>query len=79
MREILLDSKQPYGVVTEHKMMPGHECDYGYSKKVLGPNTVRNNNGATHGPSFADKAPNALNVGHRNLDNPFAWTGHPGK
>ena len=75
MREILLDRPQPFGVVSEQKVMAGAPCDYGFEKKSLGMDTVRMNHGQTHGPSLADKAPNALNYAHRNLDNPFAWTG----
>jgi hypothetical protein len=78
-RRYLVEEAQAFGVVHNAKVMTGSPCDYGFSAKSLGDKTVRNNHGATHGPSLADQAPNALAYGHRNLDNPFAWTGHPGK
>lgn len=79
MRDFLLDDRQPFGVVEEYKVMPGAPCDYGYSSKPLGANTVRTNNGATEVKSLSDRAPDALSYAHRNLGDPFAWTGRPGR
>ena len=75
MREVLLEHHQPFGVVHEMKVMPGAPCDYGFESKPLGPETVRMNHGADHGPSFKDKAPSAHSYASRYDDQPFEPVG----
>ena len=77
MRDFLVEQGQPFGQVSEVKVMPGAPCDYGYSAKGLGDVTVRENHGVTHAPSFSDPNPGALKQAHRDQYNPFGPTGHP--
>lgn len=75
MREFLIDQAAPYGIVANTPVFSSNPCDYGYSSKPLGPNTVRNNNGMTQVGSLANRAPNAPGYAHRDQGNPFAPIG----
>ncbi len=78
-KRFLVEEAQPFGQVRDTKAMSGSPCDYGFSAKSLGDKTVRDNHGYNHGPSFADKAPDAQARANAHMSDPYFWTGHPSK
>lgn len=79
MRTNLLNQSQPFGNVKDERPMDGMGRPKAMDSKPLGGETMRGNAGLDHGPSFADKNPGAHAYACRNVNNPFAWTGHPKK
>ena len=79
MRKLLVDTKQEFGEVRSEAAHSGVKSLSGLTSKPCGATTQRVNEGHTHGPSFANQAPNAGAIAGRNANNPFAFTGHPKK
>lgn len=80
MRQNLLNMKQPFGNVQEHHCMPPAMNGPEGSKNALGNERVVGNNGFDHAPPIKDSPnSNAEAYACRHNDNPFAWTGRPGR
>lgn len=76
MRTNLLDMDQPFGVVHDDPMMGPGDNHYGQKNSVSSNRTEVPNHHKNHSVSNADRHVGSPNT---NRDNPFAWTGHPGK
>jgi hypothetical protein len=80
MRQNLLNMKQPFGSVQNHKEMPAPMNGPEGSRNAPGSEKVVGNNGFDHAPPIKDNPnPGAEAYACRNYDNPFAWTGKPGR
>lgn len=77
MRKFLVNEKQKFGEVHSAKVFNPINGPKGMERKSLGAEMQRSNDGFSHAPSFADKAPMAREIACRGNDNPFMWTGHP--
>ncbi len=77
MRKFILDETQPFGVVRQTNSMGGMGRPAEHINRPLGNVTMIPNNGADHGPSFADKNPGAHAQACAHYDNPFYWSGRP--
>lgn len=80
MRRNLLNEKQPFGQVHEHRCMPAPLNGPAGERNMPGKERVVGNNGFDHAPPIKD-SPNAGAEAYasRNNDNPFAWSGRPAK
>ena len=78
MRKFLIDEKQVFGMVRNETPNGGQGRPPETLNKPLGSTSVRMNEGHNHGPSFADKNPNAYaQACAHTKDILTAWTGKP--
>ncbi len=73
----VLNDKQPFGVVHEHKAHPGEGRPAEHVNRPLGRETQVPNNGVDHPASVANKNPGAHEQACKHVDNPYYWSGHP--
>jgi hypothetical protein len=80
MRRHLLNEKQPFGQVHEHNCFPGGIEISDNHRNILGKTNPVGNNGFNHAPPIKD-SPNASAEAQASAhnDNPFYWSGRPGR
>jgi len=80
MRQNLLDKRQPFGEVHRDTILPENIPIKQASKNQLGGNNMVGNNGFDHAPPIKDSPnPTAEAQACAHGDNPYFWTGHPGR
>lgn len=80
MRRHLLNEKQPFGQVHEHRCMPAPMNGPEGSRNAPGKTDPVGNNGFNHAPPIKDSPnPSAEAQASAYHDNPFYWSGRPGR
>lgn len=80
MKRNLLNEKQPFGQVHEHRCMPAPLNGPVGSRNVLGKTDPVGNNGFNHAPPIkGNPNPSAEAQASAYHDNPFHWVGKPGR
>jgi len=74
----LINQQQPFGQVENHAMFRGDSGPAPH-KNQMSSKTEVPNHGTNQAQSNADKAPGAYKTACKHSDNPFFWSGKPGK
>lgn len=75
--EKLINQKLPFGEIHNVKAHPESMPYVHPTRNRPGPTTEITNHGHNQAVSNANKSPNASAEASKNMNNPFAWTGHP--